>query len=138
MEDLVRWLNTQLDEEQQEAEEALRRTTTTRRRIGGQWVEDTVQPPEWRRSVWDPARVLREINAKRSVVELHKPIPDPTPPFRDVDGFLCSVCTAGGAMYDQQRGVLFTDLTVFPCATLRLLAAVYADRPGYQESWRPS
>lgn len=86
----------------------------------------------------DPARVLTEVDAKRQIIELHQPITDPTPPFKNTEGFLCSICTAaGGAMYDQQRGILFTDLTVFPCRTLRLLALPYTDHPDYRDEWRP-
>lgn len=31
----------------------------------------------------------------------------------------------------------WTAAVQFPCPTLRFLAAVYADRPGYREEWRP-
>lgn len=65
MDDLVEFLRAELDNDAEEAHEALKRTTTTRRWVQGEWVEDTLQPPEWRRSVWPPARVLREIDAKR-------------------------------------------------------------------------
>jgi hypothetical protein len=111
VEDLVQWLTGQLDEDQQAAEDALKRTTTTRRRIGGQWVEDTVQPPEWRRSAWSPARVLREIDAKRATL-----------------GFLVAELdrTDSPWWYDDKLERL-----------LKLLALPYADRPGYREEWRP-
>lgn len=106
----MQWLGVQLDEEQQAAEEALKKTTTTRRRIGGQWVEDKVQPPEWRRSAWSPARVLREIDAKRQLVgQLAEADPDAA--------YITGTFTAWDA--------------------LRLLALPYSDRPGYREEWRP-
>jgi hypothetical protein len=114
VDELVQWLTAQLDEDQQAAEEALKRTTTTRRRIGGQWVEDTVQPPEWRRSAWSPARVLREIDAKRRILAEHA-----------LNGWVCTTCDNGEV---EQ---------VFPCPTLRILALPYADRPDFQEAWRP-
>ncbi|MDL5205110.1 DUF6221 family protein [Streptomyces sp. ALI-76-A] len=123
MDELVQWLTAQLDEDQQAAEEALKRTTTTRRRIGGQWVEDTVQPPEWRRSAWSPARVLREIDAKRRILaecahwhgKLAKEVVNPSPvPF-----------PALGEVLDAVTPIL------------RALALPYADRPGYREEWRP-
>lgn len=70
----------------------------------------------------DPARVLREIDAKRRVLALHS---YPT-------GHGCSTMDKTGynLNYDE----------VSPedaCTTLRLLALPYEDREGYQESWRP-
>ena len=125
MDDLVEWLRAQLDDDEQEAQDALKRTTTTRRRIGGEWVEDTVQPPEWRRSVWGPARVLREIDAKRQILDQ-------------------------GAYWNERAVSEAVDPPKFPQPgldlgllldamnpALRLLALPYADRPGYREEWRP-
>lgn len=112
MDDLVRWLGVQLDEDQRLAEDALKKTTTTRRRIGGEWVEDTVQPPEWRRSVWGPARVLLEIEAKREVLRLAVRARDYAPTF-----------TSGFAAAMEQA--------------LRLYAVAYEGRPGFLEEWRP-
>ncbi|MFI1562170.1 DUF6221 family protein [Streptomyces sp. NPDC020490] len=66
----------------------------------------------------DPARVLREIDAKRAVLALH------TQSIRD-DG--CQVCDVPGGRR----------LRPDACTTVRLLAVVYADRPGYRETWRP-
>ncbi|MEV0526019.1 DUF6221 family protein [Streptomyces sp. NPDC050439] len=122
MDDLVQWLGEQYDEEQQAAEEALRKTTTTRRRIGGEWVEATVQPPEWRRSAWPPERVLRDIDVKRQLlVEFREAgsMPD-TPENRarhDWPGDF-------GYLQGLARAV-------------RIAAVAYADRPGYLEEWRP-
>jgi hypothetical protein len=122
VEDLVRWLSAQLDEEQQAAEEALRRTTTTRRRIGGQWVEDTVQPPEWRRSAWGPARVLREIDAKRKLLARYEQA--------------ASEYAAKSRAYDYESETGRVRTRVLGEA-VRIAAEAYADRDGYQESWRP-
>jgi hypothetical protein len=63
---------------------------------------------------WDPARVLAESEAKRSVVELHRT--DATDP----EVIVCAVCLYGP-----------------PCETLRLLALPYADHPDYRPEWRP-
>lgn len=63
---------------------------------------------------WDPARVLREIDAKRRILSEHA-----------LNGWVCSTCDNGDV--DQ----------TFPCPTLRLLALPYADRPGYREEWAP-
>ncbi|MDT0567904.1 DUF6221 family protein [Streptomyces sp. DSM 3412] len=73
---------------------------------------------------WDPARVLREIDAKRQLLDLHRPM------RRRSTG------SGGGAIEDCQICDHFP--AQFPCLTLRLLALPYADRPGYREEWRPS
>lgn len=56
-------------------------------------------------AAWDPARVLREIDAKRRIIAAYE-------------------------NYDREAPEL--DI---PESVLRLLAAVYADRPGYREEW---
>ncbi len=61
----------------------------------------------------DPARVLREVDAKRQIIAEH-----------DVYGR-----GLGGRMDCQSLD--------FPCRTLRLLALPYADRPGYRAEWKP-
>jgi hypothetical protein len=60
----------------------------------------------------DPARALRETEAKRAVLALHGNgnVPDS-----------CSYC------HDA-----------WPCRTVRFLAAVYSDHPDYDQAWRPS
>ncbi|OPC84203.1 hypothetical protein B4N89_27665 [Embleya scabrispora] len=66
----------------------------------------------------DPARVLRDVAAQRAIIGWHFVQYDvPT------DGTWVQVCRCG---YDA------------PCATLRHLAAVYADHPDYQGEWRPT
>lgn len=59
----------------------------------------------------DPARVLREVEAKRRIIAEHEPGQDP--------------CDAHDAMFET-----------VPCDTLMELAAVYADHPDYREDWR--
>ncbi|MGW3025843.1 DUF6221 family protein [Streptomyces sp. NPDC001221] len=64
----------------------------------------------------DPARVLREIDAKRRLLAIHRPyVPEPDQ--------ACLGC-AGGIMFTS-------------CPVVRLLALPYADRPGYRDDWRP-
>lgn len=76
---------------------------------------------------WDPARVLAEVAAKRRIVELHAHVPPPGyVPGSGIGCQLCSRDTVGGDL--QPDGW---------CETLRLLALPFADRPGYQDSWRP-
>lgn len=65
-------------------------------------------------AAWDPARVLAECAAKRRIVARHRNLSDVN----------CTACDA-------------SECLDFPCPTLRLLALPYADRPGYDEAWRP-
>lgn len=76
-------------------------------------------------------RALAEIDLKRRIlalhaadshecVALHKCDDDP-----DCDGTkLGWTCTGRFGEYD-------------PCPTVRLLASIYAERPGYRDQWRP-
>lgn len=64
---------------------------------------------------WDPARVLREIDAKRASVD-------------DLAEFIHWGARKG---LDYQEGVDVCE------RTLKRLALPYADRPGYLEEWRP-
>ncbi|MET9142419.1 DUF6221 family protein [Streptomyces sp. NPDC004042] len=141
MDDLVQWLRVQLDEDEQIARAA----------SGGPWmawagpekpwqnkgelihpvqtVDHTVGEPPIMTAVWfdsrhiaewDPARVLREIDTKRRTVELcAQPLVDVTGP--------------GGAEPTFIPG----EGPPWGLDVLRLLALPYADRPGYQEEWRP-
>jgi hypothetical protein len=74
-------------------------------------------------AAWDPARVLREIDAKRRIMECHEPW---TASNGDT---ICGRC--GREHIDGRPGAHF------PCQTLRLLAAPYSDRPGFREEWSP-
>lgn len=67
----------------------------------------------------DPARVLAECEAKRRIVNLHRP-----ETFEDAPAE--AFCT-----HDQRTSGLW------PCPTMRLLALPYADHPDYREEWRP-
>ncbi|MBE4796151.1 DUF6221 family protein [Streptomyces caniscabiei] len=127
MEDLVRWLNTQLDTDAEKARaatpgpwtvdseshaEAIRSASGTDVVAGGRWGgeasvfesdEDAAHI-----AAWDPARVLREVDSKRRVLgAIEHLLGQVDDPFAGVDG------------------------------VLRLLAVPYADRPGYREEWRP-
>lgn len=66
----------------------------------------------------DPARALRGIEVKRAIMALH------TQSIRDGG---CQVCDVPGGRR----------LRPDACTTVRMLAAEYADRPGYREEWKP-
>lgn len=133
MDDLVQFLREQLDEDEREAQEALKQTTTTRRRVGGQWVEDVVQPPEWRRSVWGPSRVLAEIDAKRQLLD------DYTVTARIRDEAAARIKAAGN--HPDAKDLETWDRAQREAAILegsvKLAASPLADRTGYCEEWRP-
>ncbi|MDX3549527.1 DUF6221 family protein [Streptomyces europaeiscabiei] len=137
MDELVQWLGEQLDED-----ERIARAATP-----GPWTQSGIGEYGWGVSfsrpgagveaedseqgradaehiaAHDPARVLREIDAKRRILaecaywhgKLAKEAADPSPvPFPTL-----------GEVLDAVTPIL------------RALALPYADRPGYQEGWRP-
>jgi hypothetical protein len=129
VEDLVRWLSAQLDEDERVA----------RGCSGMAWQE---HPKNWVSAAslsrvalvvhdgdrshvvrHDPARVLRETDAKRRLLELHalEYRDRPERVLGEADDPFCAECSG----------------EAFPCETLRLLALPYADRPGYREEWAP-
>lgn len=63
---------------------------------------------------WDPARVLREIEAKRQIIDQHERY-----------------------AAERRRMMGGWDPQSDDSPVLAALAAVYADRPGYREEWRP-
>ena len=62
----------------------------------------------------DPARVLREVDAKRSILAQHPAIWP-----KDPDSSTCSCCGLA-----------------WPCPTLRALAAAWSDHPDYDPAWK--
>ena len=62
----------------------------------------------------DPARVLRDVEAKRRLLARHWP-----------DRFGCQYCADGG--HNSDRG----------CADLADLGAIWSDHPDYREEWKP-
>jgi hypothetical protein len=75
----------------------------------------------------DPARVLREVEAKRAILKRHHP-------SDEYESQLCTACQ-WDADCDAPRHDL--DDEDAPCPDLRHLAAVYSDHPDYDERWRP-
>ncbi|MCW2768535.1 MAG: hypothetical protein JWO11_4494 [Nocardioides sp.] len=89
---------------------------------------------------WHPARVLArvateraEVDAKRRVLDLHRPVPtgptwQPGPPQCEHCASLCHsrsglACESPDAPY--------------PCETVRLVALPFGERDGWREEWRP-
>ncbi|WP_413102240.1 DUF6221 family protein [Streptomyces sp. Inha503] len=139
MDELVRWLGEQLDEDAAIAAEATQAATgrwTARETDwgGGMVVEDdcgalilptthtrgATQYPHIARH--DPARVLREIDAKRQLLAL----------YLEHERMDRETFEAEG---ERARSLVSLRAAYFDA--VRHLAAVYADRPGYREEWRP-
>lgn len=72
----------------------------------------------------DPDRVLREVAAKRAILALHRP----------ESGGDCSVCSVCLTVRDRWKEDW--PLDPWPCATLRHLAAVWADHPEFRQEWQ--
>lgn len=68
----------------------------------------------------DPARVLREVAAKRAILGEHRQ--------NGPDSIWCWRCDPGADMGDG---------AMFPCVTLRAVAAVYSAHPDYDPAWAP-
>lgn len=72
----------------------------------------------------DPARVLAEVAAKRSIIALHAQVDIVGPGGEDM-----AACGACGDTTDEYLA------TCWPCDTLKHLAAPYADHPDYDPTW---
>jgi hypothetical protein len=136
--DLVEFLRARLDEDEQVAREAAEH---------GEGVYDSPMQATF----WSP-RVLAEVEAKRLIVERHRPISEPVEWPDDQTGkgeaLVCSSC--GNRDLDGwinwrplvgEAGVFPDGVTppyvLAPCETLRLLALPYAEHPDYRQEWRP-
>lgn len=77
----------------------------------------------------DPARVLREVEAKRALLAEHSPRMVLVMNGDGTGGHLlhCGRCSPSDPNHRQRH----------PCASLRLLAVPYADHSDYREEWRP-
>jgi hypothetical protein len=145
MDDLVAWLRQQLDEDARVAKELAK--LRPQWSVGGGYpetgptrvigVDDYViveDDTDWAAEIvthiarHDPASVLREVEAKRLII-------DTAVWFRDR-----AAQVEGERVYDMDdmRENLRLEVTARVLAnTLSVIAAVYSDRPGYREEWRP-
>lgn len=142
--DPVQWLHAQLDKDDRIARTALAGRDGTWRYVetpggdhrvldslGYSVVEDSpVESEPWftlpHVAAHDPARVLREIDAKRRLLRAHGRPHE------------CIALTGSGerSVVDGQPWELWEPEHTSdhgPCTTLRLLALPYEDRPGYRE-----
>lgn len=122
MDDLARWLGEQLSIDAAKAREtadeygAVWTVDDAMESVRGDTGADVLDEPGAPRAYiaeWDPARVLREIDADRVLLVQYERLKYEVMP-------------------DDMTGVFALE------AVLRAKAAVYADRPGYREEWAPT
>lgn len=113
MSDLVEFLRARLDEDERAAKDAPQSAWSDEygefRSRGGELFGHVLRH--------DPARVLREVHAKRKLLGSHY----------NYDG-LCPRCFDFSNKPVQREA--------WPCEVVRLLALPYADHPDYHEEWK--
>ncbi|MFD5002197.1 DUF6221 family protein [Streptomyces mutabilis] len=117
MDDLVQWLRAQLDEDERTAQAADAELSTVFTRIAS--FDPEMAADERHIMAHRPARVLREIDAKREVLAF-------------VERRLQESTERDFLVRDPAKMILSA---VDP--VVRYLATAYADRPGYRDEWRP-
>jgi hypothetical protein len=76
-----------------------------------------------------PARMLREVQAKRAIIATHGP--DPLNHFGSPRSPLCLVCLTDREGYEE-----LWEADPWPCLTLRAIAAAWSDHPDYRPDWK--
>lgn len=121
---LLEFIEARLAEDEQTARAAIAEVEQ-----GASWL--AITDDVWKRAVFDadriadhiarhdPARVLREVQAKLAALALHSPHHHGA----------CPTCWRVTARSSTRED--------FPCPTLRLLAAPYADHSDYRSEWSP-
>jgi hypothetical protein len=125
MTDLVSWLEAQIAEDER----------MSRREDVWDPYRPSNQPPDAYDvviggQVVSAARWLAECETKRAIIKAH---PNRRTPWGL--SWECLTCSEFGWIMDN--GDYVRDGDDWPCLTLRLLAVPFADRPGYDETWRP-
>lgn len=98
---------------------------------------DTAALRGWTRPTgagWSRGRVLREVEAKRKILDLHQPgMPID---MSDAGGFV--VCVSCGPSGNDPGLYMFGEpASLYPCDTVRAFASAWSDHPDYREEWRP-
>ena len=119
---LIEFIEARLDEDEAVARAAI---VIRRRDYAHQpWVDD----PDYTFKAWDdypsgviltgPERVLREVEAKRMLVEDHS-------------GHHVCEDNMAGTVWDEKT----EDIVEDPCRVLRIIGSIYADHPDYRTEW---
>lgn len=161
MDDLVQWLRAQLDEDERTARAATPGPWEWRHEYGEPWQPvadgwldysgEHISAPGDRATLFgpgmtphadavhiarhDPARVLREIDAKRQVITKYTAAVERMEELAS----LCERLKAEGEstfMAEMDRATAIHRRDVLH-EVLQLHALPYADRPGYRDEWRP-
>lgn len=114
MDDLVAWLNTQLDEDEQVARAVVSFDYGVK-----DWADDG-DPVNIHIARWDPDRVLAEVEAKRAILQRYETA-------RIAAAASDGTILAAAARLNQRAFGL----------ALQELALPYRDRPGYRPEWAP-
>jgi hypothetical protein len=144
MDDLIMWLRTQLDDDEREQVGVIERVgralaVVDLEAFPGAYEArkeyyDELAEVALKAAGFDPARVLREVGAKRKIIALHAVVVErvntrfnPRTGERNRSRYelCCDLCG------------LASDDPTSACETVRLLALPFSDRPGYQEEWKP-
>ena len=124
MNDLTAFLNARLDEDEAAAKAAW----------GVEWDWRYVAQPFGERpsiahtvhiARHDPARVLREVEAKRAILDRHMPH---QPAFGGLACDWCSEDVDDRPQIAKER---------WPCPDVRSIATVWSDHPDYRPEWKP-
>jgi hypothetical protein len=83
----------------------------------------------------DPARVLREVEAKRQILALHHPSPGLRHPVTDYHVDICAACDVPELPQAEWEHIDGFDGSIYPCDTVRALAAVWSDHPDFDPAW---
>ncbi|MEU0991291.1 DUF6221 family protein [Streptomyces sp. NPDC005953] len=97
----------------------------------------TVHPSKMRGTALDSARVLREVEAKRRLLDLHSVVHRQIGWLEDGSEESSKLPVCGHCVPKHQHYSSRKDVPEGPCLTVRLLAAVYEDHLDYQPGWRP-
>ncbi|AYD81674.1 hypothetical protein SEA_KROMP_73 [Streptomyces phage Kromp] len=134
MDDLVQWLRAQLDEDEAKARACPGNGEWTASDIA---IYGTGLSSEVREHMaeHEPARVLREIEAKRQVITKYTTAVDR---MAELAALIERVKAEGQStlMPEMERATAIHRRDVLS-EVLRLFASPYADRPGYRDEWRP-
>lgn len=76
----------------------------------------------------DPARILREVAAKRAIIAPHRFVSWLVPDDEDANG----ACVQCSKVWNEENHLAIVG---WPCEPLRALAVVHSSHPDYQKEW---